>query len=257
MPSARRAEPRKGRSLMSFEATLSAFAAALVDPAAPAPGGDARRFAVYRNNVAAGLIGALEARFPVTRRLVGDGFFRGLAGAFVAAHKPQSAVLIHYGADFPAFVRKFPPARDLPYLPDVAALESAWVDAYHSAEAEVAPLAALAAVAPERLEDLRFAFHPATRLLRFAQPAASLWAAHQGTDEPEPPEVWAPEDALITRPQAEVVVRVLPSGGHALFSALRDGATLGEAAAPMLSRGEDPGAHLVGLLSAGAVRALV
>jgi len=153
--------------------------------------------------------------------------------------------------------RDFPPARDLPYLPDVAALETAWVDAYHAAEAEAAPLSALAEVAPERLETLRFAFHPATRLLRFASPAASLWAAHQGSDEPAPPENWGPEDALITRPEAEVVVRVLPSGAHELFAALQDGATLGEAAAPMLARGEDPGAHLVGLMSAGAARALV
>ena len=47
----------------------------------------ARRFAVYRNNVAAGLIRALEARFPVTRRLVGDDFFRAMAGGFVAARE--------------------------------------------------------------------------------------------------------------------------------------------------------------------------
>ena len=33
---------------------------------------DARRFAVYRNNVAVGLIGALEARYPVSRRIAGD-----------------------------------------------------------------------------------------------------------------------------------------------------------------------------------------
>ena len=44
--------------------------------------------------------------------------------------------------------------------------------------------------------------------------AASLWAAHQGTDEPKPPQNWAPEDALITRPEADVVVRVLPAGGY-------------------------------------------
>ena len=244
---------------MSFERTISAFAAALADPAAPPPDGTqggARRFSIYRNNIAAGLIGALEARFPVTLRLVGDAFFRGLAGAYVAAHKPQSPVLIRYGEDFPAFVLDFPPARDLPYLPDVAALENAWVGVYHAAEAEATALAELAEVAPERLESLRFVFHPATRLLRFASPAASLWSAHQGTDAPTRPQNWAPEDALITRPGPDVFVRVLPPGGYDLFAALRDGATLGEAAAPMLGRGEDPGPHLVGLITAGAVSGL-
>ena len=242
---------------MSFEATISAFAAALANPAAPPPSGldrpDARRFAVYRNNVAVGLIGALEARFPVTRRLVGDAFFRGLAAAFVAAHKPASAVMIAYGADFPAFVRASPPAQEWPYLPDVAALESAWVEAYHAAEAEPLALAALAQNPPELWESLRFQAHPAARLLRLASPAASLWAAHQGEGEPKPPEVWAAEDVLITRPGADVFVRVLPPGGHDLFAALRGGVTLGEAAAPMLARGEDPGAHLVGFVTAGAL----
>ena len=239
------------RPPVSFEAEISAFARALVDPAAP-QSGDPRRFAVYRNNVAAGLIGSLEARFPVARRLVGDAFFRAMAGAFVAAQKPQNAVLIHYGADFPDFVRGFEPARDLPYLPDVATLENAWVEAYHAAEAVPLPLSALAEIDPEDLGDVQFALHPATRLLRMTHPAASLWSAHQVEGEPQPPAVWAAEDALITRPGADVFVRVLPPGGYALLAALRDGATLGQAAAPLLEAGDDPGPHLVGLIEAGA-----
>ena len=58
---------------------------------------DARRFAVYRNNVAVGLIGALEARYPVSRRIAGDDLFRAMARAFVRAHKPRSPVMIAYG----------------------------------------------------------------------------------------------------------------------------------------------------------------
>src|SRR5437764_9903127 len=116
-----------------FEATISAFARALGDRAAPPPealkGSDPRGFAVYRNNVAVGLIKSLEARYPVVRRLVGDDFFRAAARAFISRNKPQNAVLIGYGADFAAFLRSFPPAAELPYLPDVASLESAWVAA--------------------------------------------------------------------------------------------------------------------------------
>lgn len=243
---------------MSFETTISAFAAALADPALPPPEGrfDPRGFAVYRNNVAVGLTKALEGRYPVTRRLVGDAFFRAMAGAYIAGNKPRSAVLIFYGADFPAFVSGFAPAAELPYLPDVAALENAWTEAYHAAEAEPLALAALGEVAPERLEGLRFVLHPAARGLRFATPAASIWAAHQGEGEPAPPEVWAPEDALVTRPDADVLVRALPPGGYEFFAALRDRATLGEAAAPLIAAGGDPGVHLVGLIEAGAFAAL-
>ena len=249
---------------MPFEATLDAFARALADPARPAPletlgregRPDARRFAVYRNNVAGALIGALEARFPVVRRLTGDAFFRAMAGAFVAAEKPATAKLIDYGADFPAFVARFPPAREIAYLAEVARLENAWVEAYHAADAPALDLAALGAVEPADLARLSFAPHPAARLMRFSCPAASIWAAHQGDGEPRPPEAWRSEDALIARPEADVVVRLLPPGGFAFASALFAGASLAEASAARAGEDFDPGAHLVGLIEAGAFRSL-
>ena len=100
---------------MSFETTVRAFAAALGEPSAPPPAmthgrmgaPDARRFAVYRNNVAVGLIGALEARYPVSRRIAGDELFRAMARAFVRAHKPRSPVMIAYGGEFPEFVADY------------------------------------------------------------------------------------------------------------------------------------------------------
>src|SRR6516162_1116212 len=116
-PSARWAsQPREPRSpSMAFETTTSAFAAALVDPAASPPATtrgrmgapDARRFAVYRNNVAVGLIGALEARYPVSRRIAGEDLFRAMARAFVRAYRPRSPVMIAYGGEFPEFVAEY------------------------------------------------------------------------------------------------------------------------------------------------------
>ncbi len=249
---------------MPFEATIDAFAQALSDPARPVPPQtrgregrpDARRFAVYRNNVAVGLIGAIEARYPVVRRLVGDAFFRAMAGAFVAAEKPRSPVLIHYGAEFPDFIAGFEPAREIAYLSDVAQLESAWVEAYHAAEAPALALEAIGAIDPEDFGGLRFSPHPAARLLRFSYPAASIWAAHQGEGEPRPPEVWRAEEALVTRPEADVLVRVLPPGGYALARALFAGASLAEAADASGGEGFDAGSHLVGLIEAGAFQSL-
>jgi hypothetical protein len=250
---------------MPFEATIDSFARALVDPSRPAPAATRRRdgrpverrFAVYRNNVAVALIGSLEARYPIVRRLVGDDFFRGMAGAYVAAEKPRSPALIQYGVSFPDFVARFPPAASIAYLADVARLENAWVEAYHAAEASALGLDALAAIAPDALETLRFRPHPAARLLAFAHPAASIWAASQGDGEPRAPEVWSAEEALVTRPDAGVFVRVLPPGGFAFAAALFSGANLGEAAALAACDGFDPGAHLVGLIEAGAFQSLI
>lgn len=249
---------------MPFSRTINAFASALIDPTRAPPAQtmgregrpDARRFAVYRNNIAVSLIGAIEARYPVTRRLVGEGFFRAMARSFVARNKPHSPVILHYGAEFPDFVAAFGPARDLAYLADVARLENAWVEAYHSAEDDTLALAALAAVDPAALGDLRFAFHPAARLLRSDHPAASIWAGHQGEGDVKPPEHWRGEETLIARPDTEVRVRILPAGGYAFAHALHNGATLGEAHSAMDTDGFDPGAHLIGLIEAGAISRL-
>jgi malonyl CoA-acyl carrier protein transacylase len=52
-------------------------------------------------------------------------------------------------------------------------------------------------------------------------------------------------------------VRVLPPGGLAFAAALFSGVSLGEAAALAAADGFDPGAHLVGLIEAGAFQSLI
>ncbi len=152
-------------------------------------------------------------------------------------------MLIHYGAEFPDFVAAFEPAREIAYLADVARLENAWVEAYHAAEAEPLALATLAAIAPERLgrAALRLSSRGAAAAASPTPPPRS-GPAHQGEGEPRAPEHWRPEDALIARPDADVVVRILPPGGYEFAAALLRGAALGEAAAPLVGDGVDPGA---------------
>src|SRR5689334_10948952 len=58
-----------------------AAAALLRSGRGPAP---ARRLQVYRNNLVVSLTAALEAVYPVVARLVGAGFFRQVARAFIA-----------------------------------------------------------------------------------------------------------------------------------------------------------------------------
>ena len=249
---------------MPFEGTVAAFAAALGDPASPPPAGalgrlgvaDSRRFSVYRNNVAVGLIGALEARYPVARRILGADVFRALVRRFAYARRPRSPVMIAYGDDFPEFLAEPGTALNPPYVADVAALENAWVEAYHAEDSKVAAIGDLMALAPAQLPAARIEFHPAARLLRFATPAASIWSAHQGGAEPAPPERWQNEEALVVRPAANVAVHILPAGGYGFAARLRDGATLA-AAAEALSNPDELGTHLVGLVEAGAVHSII
>jgi hypothetical protein len=248
---------------MPFEATISAFTAALGDPSAAPPAmtrgrlgaTDVRRFSVYRNNVAVGLIGALEARYPASRRIVGDDAFRVMARAYVRARKPRSPVMIAYGEDFPEFVVACAGAE--PCLADVARLENAWVQAYHAEDEAAATVGDLADLSPEVLPEARIAFHASARLLRFSTPAASIWASAQGGKGPAAPVAGTAEDALITRPDADVRVRILPPQGYDFALKLRQGATLIEAALALDDPAFDFGTRLVGLVESGAVASII
>jgi len=248
---------------MPFETTIRAFAAALAEPSAAPPAmtlgrmgaPDLRRFSVYRNNVAVGLIGAIEARYPVSRRLAGDDLFRAMARAFVQSHRPRSPVMIAYGEEFPEFLAGCD--RLEACLVDVARLENAWVEAYHAKDASVATVAELAALSPENLPRARIVFHPAARLLRFVTPAASVWASAQNCEPPAAPIETPGEDALITRPDCDVRVRVLPPLAYDFALQLRQGATLIEAAQALDDPAFDFGTHLVGLVESGAVARVI
>ncbi len=254
---------------MAFETTTSAFAAALADPAASPPvttrgrlgAPDARRFSVYRNNVAVGLIGALEARYPGSRRIVGDDLFRAMARAFVGARKPRSPVMIAYGEDFPefaaAYVASLEAGPNLAHVADVARLENAWVEAYHAKDAPVATIGDLGKLSPDQLPGMRIELHAAARLLRFVTPAASIWASNQCGAEPAAPSAWIGEDAVITRPDCDVSVRILPPLAYGFAWRLREGATLLEAALAADDPEFDPGIHLVGLVESGAIASII
>jgi hypothetical protein len=212
---------------------IDRFAAALRDRSLSPPAGLVGpvvcRFAVYRNNVAVGLIRALEARFPAVFDLVGEEFFRAMARDFALAHPPASPIMIEFGDRFPDFIASFLPAADLPYLADVARIEVARTRAYHAADAPRLEADAFASVPPDRLGDLRLVFHPAVTIVRSAHPALTIFSMGVRLIEPGPIEAWCAEDALVDRPIYDATVRRL-TPDHALFlQSLQEGATLQQA----------------------------
>ena len=208
---------------------------------------DLRRFSVYRNNVAVGLIGALEARYPVTQRIVGEEFFSELGAASSSrARKPRSPVMIAYGDDFPDFLARLGRRRSaVPYLADVARLENAWVEAYHAEEAGV-----LSSPIWRRGRRLR-----SWRRASNSIPPRGCCALPRPPPRSGPPIRRAPcrrrrrtpergEDALIARPEADVSVRILPGEAYAFAARLASGATLARGGGA-LDDTESFGTHLI------------
>jgi hypothetical protein len=231
---------------MPFQSTLpfqSTFAGALLDPELPVPAGlgapaaadPQRRFAIHRNNMVAGLVQTLAARFPAIVKIVGTEFFNAMARAFVLAYPPRSPLLARYGDDFPDFIDAFRPAAEVAYLGDVARIEAARSRAYHAADAAPVGADAFAAVAADALGNMRLELHPSVEIIRSPHPIVTIWAMNSGERALAPIDDWRGEDALVARPHLDVEVRVLAPGGSQFLLALSAGRPLAEAASQALA----------------------
>ena len=172
-------------ALLHGGASRTAAAAALLrSDRGPAP---ERRLQVYRNNLVVSLTAALEAVYPVVARLVGAGFFRQLARAFIVEHPSRSGNLHAFGRELPAWLRTSASLQSLPYLGDVAALEWAFHEVYHEADAEPLDPARLAEVPTALQPALQLHLQPATRFVASPFPILAIWQANQDGAAPAPP----------------------------------------------------------------------
>jgi hypothetical protein len=250
-----------------FSTVQASFAAALLDAQRAVPAAltshsarvPEKRFAVYRNNVVTGLIDSLACRFSASQRIVGEDFFRAMASVYVTAQPPRSPLLIQYGDSFPDFIDTFEPAKVVPYLADVARLEAARTRSYHAADAEPLGLLKLRSVREDAINALRFVSHPSAQIVRSTYPIVTIWAMNAGEKELAAISDWRGEDALVTRPSFEVLVRSLPSGGAAFLAALFRGEDLSAAAHAAIAEGGefDLAANIAGIVESGAVADLV
>lgn len=241
--------------------TQSQFRAGLFNPDLPAPEGltnpdgaqASKRFDVYRNNMAVGLADALENAFPVVQKLVGDEFFRAMAGVYLRAQPPRSPLMMFYGEKMPMFLERFEPAQSLPYLPDIARLELAMRHAYHAADA--APISGddLAAIPADDLMATRFTLAPAVQILRSNHPVHGIYRVNTTPDAPRP--VQGAECVLITRPAYDPVPHLITAQTADFLEALGKGQPLGVAMS-LAGTGLDLGAILGLLLSQNAITEL-
>jgi hypothetical protein len=199
---------------------------------------------VYRNTARANLNGALADTYPVVRRLVGDAFFFEAARRYARAHPSASGDLNEYGAHLAAFLAGYEHAAGLPYLPGVARLEWACHECSRSADAGTLDFTQLARVPPARFARLRFALHPAVRLVRSRHPIAAIWQANQPDRDGIPERAQGAEHVVARRENLAVRVSCVEACEWDFLAALARGATLGEATSTL---GESEAARVLGV----------
>ena len=200
--------------------------------------------AVYGRSIRANYRNALAATYPTSRRIAGTSFFHGAVDAYAVAHPSRSGDLNEYGDAFGTFLARYPPAAELPYLPDVARLEWAIDEATRAADSRFNPDAVLDALARQTanaLPGLRLAIEPSCRFVSSAFPLLRIWQVNQPdytgdlrvdfTSGPDSlrvrrePEVDGPEGSS----SGGVAIERLDAGDFRWLSTLEEGVTLAEA----------------------------
>ena len=190
----------------------------------------------YHANVLGSLTNAILQSFPLIASITGEDFLRAMAKSFIIKNPPSTACLNTYGDTFDAFIAQYPPARSLPYLPDIARLEIACNAAFYAHDDQPFTAQDMAKVAPDQLEILHLTLRQNVRTITSEYKLWDIRKLCLGVTNDEIQNFNAPkaEHLLISRPQLEVHVRPISLADVTFLSAIQDEETLGQAAAKTL-----------------------
>lgn len=186
------------------------------------------RLGIYHGMYPLRMRDALAADYPMLEALVGEHAFSHLVADYVAAHPSTSYTLNRLGDRLPEYLRTWGPVRGRKLRADLARLELALTEAFDAEPSSVLAPEEVAAVPPERWEEVRLVPVPSLRLLDLTTSASAVFdalrdeaAVAPGTRGRERVVVWRQELAVRRKEQ--------PREAFALLSDLVGGASLGEA----------------------------
>ena len=154
--------------------------------------GDERLSAIERLDIYADMYfyrlrDCLRGDFPAVAAVVGEARFHNLVTDYLLAHPPRHFSLRFAGQHLPAFIRRNAVTEALPFLPDLADLEWAIVDAFDAPDAPVLTTDRLAAVPAADWAGLRFGVTPSLQVLRCEWSVHATWQQVQDERPPDAP----------------------------------------------------------------------
>jgi hypothetical protein len=215
--------------MASLRELQQSFAAALRDPTVACAVYPPANLGVYRNNGRVAFREALERKYPVVRRRVGDDYFRQLASLYRDRFPSRCGDLHFYGRDFASFLDEQLAGGDYVWLADLARLEWLRVECAIAPELAALDIGALAPHSGETLEHLVFGLQPSLRLLASPFPVFTVWLNNQVQNAPPTDQSMDSERGMVHSRYGGVHVRPLTPPVFSFLSALADGRSLGEA----------------------------
>ncbi len=180
--------------------------------ALPAGAAPTVRLAVYVEGYPARLGEALGEQFPAVAHLLGGPRFAALVDRYQRAARLESYNLNDAGAELPAFLRDDCIGGELPFLPDLAALEWAMTRSFHAVAATIDP----ARLAGDDAGAAMARLAPAVAVVESRWPIYALWSARATPRDAIDIDLGVGESVLVCRDGDAVVCQLLtppPLGG--------------------------------------------
>ncbi len=210
---------------------------------APRPGsGPARRLEVYGAGFPTRIFEALSEMYPSVKRVTGDAALFSLAGRYIAQYPSKDYSLSAVGRHLPEFLRSDPLTERLPFLPDLAILDRAAMEAFHAPIQEPVSPGTLSSIDPSKFGECRIRFQAGTCLLASHWPVATIRELREAPDSEFIVKVEDnPERMIVWRSGYEAAVRKTDMAEFAALEKLLAGGTIWEALeAAAAIQGDDP-----------------
>ncbi|MGH8307038.1 MAG: HvfC/BufC family peptide modification chaperone [Gammaproteobacteria bacterium] len=209
------------------------------------------RLQIYHNIIFNNLTAALRTAYPAVLKLVGEGFFDGVAARYIRDYPSDSGNLQDFGAAFPECLAAIPEAATLPYLADVARLEWVRQQAYLAADSQPLESNALAAVPDDKQDTLCLTPHPSVRLLESPYPILDIWGFCQQDNGERLVLGDTGQRVLVWRAETQIAMQVLTHVQYVFLKSFLDGQILADAhtSATRIEPGFDMGVCLRWLFS--------
>ncbi len=186
------------------------------------------RLSVYSDAYFIRLLGCLESDFAAVLLATGPAAFRQLAADYLLRHPSSSPHVGDLGQAFAAFVRTHELSKNLPYLPDLAALEWNVLRSIYSERLPALDVQTLAAIPESAWAGARLIVDPTVRLLGTAWAVDRLWEdkfdANAKPHKPRRQRRWL----VIFRNEEWAQVRSIDGPQWFALERLQEGKTLGQ-----------------------------
>lgn len=159
----------------------------------------------HANTISHARLKALEDTFPLTRELIGEAAFNALSREYIERASTRAKDSNRIGENFPLFLRTFPDNESAAQL---AAIEWAWLESYHAADAIALCAADLTQLDEDALLSMPIAAHPSANAVLLSAPLASALEDLQKHQ---------PHSILAIRPESEVRLVALTANQMALL----------------------------------------